>query len=122
GFGAGRPRSLVEADPEALESALYALPEIAPIAGGSFLPMGDKRALMRSALAQLHKAAPVPQDIVPLPAGAPFGAIEIDAAGCTLCLACVGACPTGALADNPETPQLRFNEAACGPCGLSPAT
>ena len=122
GFGAGRVQILVEADPDAVEGALYNLSEVAPIAGGSFLPMGDKRALMRSAAAQLHKAAPVPQDIVPLPAGAPFGAIEIDAAGCTLCLACVGACPTGALADNPETPQLRFNETACVQCGLCKAT
>jgi ferredoxin len=122
GFGAGRLHILVEADPDAVEGALYNLPEVPPIVAGTFLPMGDKRALMRSAVAQLHKAAPMPQEIVPLPAGAPFGAVEIDAAGCTLCLACVGACPTGALVDNPETPQLRFNETACVQCGLCKAT
>ena len=122
GFGAGRLRMMVEADPDIVENALYDLPDVTPIVGGTFLPMGDKRALMRSALAQLHKAAPDPLDIVPLPVGAPFGAVEIDAAGCTLCLACVGACPTGALVDNPETPQLRFNETACVQCGLCRAT
>lgn len=122
GFGGEHLQLLVEADPETVEDALYALPEVAPIAAGNFLAIGDKRGLMRLALAQLHKAAPAPQDIVPLPTGAPFGAVAIDAAGCTLCLACVGACPTGALQDNPETPQLRFQEDACVQCGLCKAT
>ena len=31
------------------------------------------------------------------PTGAPFGTVEINVEGCTLCLACVSACPTGAL-------------------------
>ncbi len=122
GFGGGRLQILVEADPDLVEGALYGLPDVAPIAPGNFLPLGDKRGLLRLALAQLHKAAPLPRDIVPMPAGAPFGAVEIDAAGCTLCLACVGACPTGALSDNPETPQLRFQEDACVQCGLCKAT
>jgi ferredoxin len=46
----------------------------------------------------------------------------VDVAGCTLCLACVGACPTGALVDNPERPELRFIEDACVQCGLCKAT
>jgi ferredoxin len=117
GFGAGRLAVLVEADPDAVERALYALPEAAPIPAGSFLPMGDKRALIRLALAHLAGVAPNPQDVVPLAAGAPFGAVALKA-GCTLCLACVGACPTGALQDNPERPQLRFHEDACVQCGL----
>ena len=33
-------------------------------------------------------------------------------------MACVGACPENALADNPEAPQLRFIEANCVQCGL----
>jgi ferredoxin len=70
----------------------------------------------------LHRAAPNPIDVVALPPGAPFGAVEIDAAGCTLCLACVGACPTGALGDDPERPLLRFTEDACVQCGLCKAT
>src|SRR5208283_1597578 len=40
----------------------------------------------------------------------------------TLCLACVSACPTGALLDNPERPMLRFAEDACVQCGLCRAT
>ena len=77
---------------------------------------------MRLALRELQRAAPAPVDVVALPAGAPFGAVEIDVAGCTLCLACVAACPTGALVDNPERPMLRFVEDACVQCGLCKAT
>jgi ferredoxin len=80
--------------------------------------MGGKRALIRLALDHLHDAAPEPVDELPLPPQAPFGAVVVDVAGCTLCLACVGACPTGALQDNPESPQLRFQEDACIQCGL----
>ena len=45
-------------------------------------------------------------------------AVEVDIEGCTLCLACVGACATGALKDNEDKPQLSFAEEACVQCGL----
>ena len=57
-----------------------------------------------------------------MPTDAPFGAIELNVEGCTLCLACVSACPTGALVDDPERPMLRFIEDACVQCGLCKAT
>src|SRR5262249_58218061 len=88
----------------------------------SFLPAGAKRDVMRLALRELHHAAPAPVDVIALPAGAPFGAVEVKVEGCTLCLACVSACPTGALRDNPERPMLRFVEDACVQCGLCKAT
>jgi ferredoxin len=118
GFGSGRIGVLREQDPEIVEAELYDLPMMEPAATGSFLPMGGKRALIRLALGHLHDVAPAPIETLPLAPGAPFGAVAIDAQGCTLCLACVGACPTGALQDNPETPQLRFQEDACIQCGL----
>ena len=65
---------------------------------------------------------PAPVDVVLLPERAPFGAVEINVAGCTLCLSCVSACPTGALTDDPERPMLRFAEDACVQCGLCQAT
>jgi ferredoxin len=56
-----------------------------------------------------------------LPQGAPFGTVEVNVEGCTLCLSCVSACPTGALSDDPEKPMLRFAEDACVQCGLCKA-
>jgi len=70
----------------------------------------------------LQRVAPAPVDVVPLPQGAPFGAVEINVDGCTLCLACVSACPTGALSADTERPMLRFAEDACVQCGLCKAT
>ena len=77
---------------------------------------------MRLALRELHRASPAPVDVVALPVDAPFGTVEINVAGCTLCLACVSACPTGALSGDPERPMLRFAEDACVQCGLCKAT
>jgi ferredoxin len=71
---------------------------------------------------ELHRAAPAPVDLVPLPAGAPFGGLDFNTEACTLCLACVSACPTHALSDNPERPMLRFSESLCVQCGLCAAT
>ena len=77
---------------------------------------------MRVALRELQRASPNPVDVIALPERAPIGAVEIDAGGCTLCLSCVSACPTGALRDDPERPMLRFVEDACVQCGLCQAT
>jgi ferredoxin len=123
GFGDGRVDTIETDDPDALAEALRAIAqrEAAP-RPASFLPVGGKRDVMRLALRELQRAAPAPVDVIALPAGAPFGTVEINVEGCTLCLACVSACPTGALSDNPERPMLRFAEDACVQCGLCKAT
>ena len=123
GFGAGRVATIETDDPEVLLEALRAIPAM-PSAPrpASFRPLGGKRSVLRFALSELHRAAPEQVGIVALPKGAPFGAVEIDAGGCTLCLSCVSACPTGALRDDPERPVLRFVEDACVQCGLCQAT
>ena len=77
--------------------------------------------MLRLALRELHRAASATAEMIALPAGAPFGAVEV-ADGCTLCLSCVSACPTGALSDDPDRPLLRFTEDACVQCGLCKAT
>jgi ferredoxin len=123
GFAGERIATIETDDPDALGSLLSALdPGPAAPHPAGFQPIGGKREVMRLALRELHGAAPAPVDVISLPEGAPFGAVEINAEGCTLCLACVAACPTGALSDNPERPMLRFTEDACVQCGLCKAT
>jgi ferredoxin len=123
GFGSGRLATIETDDPDALGATLRGLipSEPAPHAA-SFLAVGGKREVLRLALRELQRVAPTPTDVIALPDGAPFGAVEIDVQGCTLCLACVSACPTGALLDDPDQPMLRFVEDLCVQCGLCKAT
>ncbi len=122
GYGSGRVSVIDGIDPAVLESGLWSGETPAPPKAGGFLPMGGKRAVISLALNHLHEVAPEAVDMVALPDGAPFGRVVVGEAGCTLCLACVGACPTGALKDNPDMPQLSFDEQACVQCGLCRAT
>ena len=123
GFGTGRVATIETDDPDALREALTAIETtVAAPRPASFLAVGAKRDVMRLALRELQLAAPAPVDVVALPDGAPFGMVELNVEGCTLCLACVSACPTGALLDDPERPTLRFAEDACVQCGLCKAT
>src|SRR5262249_51123388 len=125
GFGGVRVATIETDDPDALADALRAIgnPEGAP-RPASFLPVGAKRDVMRLAPRRRRGGPATPlAGGSPPPAGPPApGAVEINVEGCTLCLACVSACPTGALSDNPERPQLRFAEDACVQCGLCKAT
>jgi ferredoxin len=127
GYGSttsGAVVSIIETDdPDGLSSALGGAPLGTPAPRpAAFLPIGTKRNLLEFGFRELHRVAPYPVDVVPLAAGAPFGGLEIDAAGCTLCLSCASACPTHALSDNPERPMLSFAEALCVQCGLCVST
>ncbi len=122
GYGDDQISLLDAADPDQVSNTLYNLPVYNPLEPASFEPVGDKSSLLRMALSHLHKHAPAPQDILPLPDGAPFGGLNFNVESCTLCLSCVGACPVNALRDNPDMPQLRFLESACIQCGLCKAT
>ncbi|HEY5293372.1 MAG TPA: 4Fe-4S dicluster domain-containing protein, partial [Burkholderiales bacterium] len=42
----------------------------------------------------------------------------VNRATCTLCMACVGACPASALVDGRDQPLLKFIERNCVQCGL----
>ncbi len=123
GFAGARVGAIEADDPDALGDALRAL---APMDGAAkpatFAAIGNKRDVVRLALRELHGVAPAPVDVIALPEGAPFGAVQVNVEGCTLCLACVSACPTGAMGDDPERPMLRFAEDACVQCGLCKAT
>ncbi|WP_086076985.1 4Fe-4S binding protein [Bordetella genomosp. 13] len=88
----------------------------------------EKRSTLELALDHLiaHAPAPLPEAIV-MPAGqpgagSPFGGVKVNRDTCTLCMSCVSACPSGALLDNTQTPQLRFLEKNCVQCGLCATT
>jgi ferredoxin len=112
-------RVLDGADPAALETALWSWrAALAVRSAATFAPTADKRTTAALAVEHLARHAPVPQREIPLPAGAPFGTIAVDRDACTMCMACVGACPVGAILDHVERPQLRFIESKCVQCGL----
>jgi ferredoxin len=88
-----------------------------------FAVAGEKRATLELALDHLVEHAKARPESIELPAaGSPFGSIEVNKDKCTLCLSCVGACPSSALQDNPQQPQLRFVEKNCVQCGLCAST
>ncbi|KUJ85785.1 (4Fe-4S)-binding protein [Ruegeria marisrubri] len=112
--GAGRLGLIDERDPDLLADLLYAHEAPEPLAD-PVLPMGNRRQIARLSAKALNPGAGQP---LPLPENAPYGAIDVDTGACTLCLSCVSLCPSGALIDNPDKPQLNFQEDACLQCGL----
>ena len=90
-----------------LEAAEYTMPN-------------EKRRAIYQALDHLYQQTDKKIEITELPAGAPFGTAIIDHKTCTLCLACVGACPGKALQDgsNREIPEVFFIESNCIQCGV----
>jgi ferredoxin len=87
---------------------------------GLFNLSTEKRTTLDFALDHLARDRQVQE--IPLAAGAPFGALAVNKTTCTLCKACIGACPESALLDSPETPSLRFIERNCVQCGLCAET
>ena len=123
GYEGALCRLLQPSDAPAL-GALLALPAatMAMAEPAGFHVMADKRNTLELGLSHLARHAPQKPDYVALPAAAPFGAIKVDSAKCSLCMACVGACPASALMDSPDLPQLRFIEKNCVQCGLCATT
>jgi ferredoxin len=117
---AGRHFELIVADDaKALEPALWSLAPAGGVAKpGTFNLSGEKRTTLDFALDHLARHAPAPKDEIALGKGAPFGSIAVNKDTCTLCKACIGACPEAALLDSPEAPMLRFIERNCVQCGL----
>jgi ferredoxin len=93
-----------------------------PAQRAGFNLAADKRNTLDYALDHLVRHAPAAVAEIPLPAGAPFGALAVDSAACSLCMSCVGVCPSSALMDGQNAPQLRFVEKNCVQCGLCAAT
>jgi ferredoxin len=98
-------------------SEVWALPPATTVAkAAGFNLSSDKRTSLEFAIDHLAKDRQVQE--IRLSAGAPFGALAVNKAACTLCKACIGACPESALLDSPEVPSLRFIERNCVQCGL----
>jgi ferredoxin len=115
---------LVDAtDTVAFERALWDWPAaLGPRVAATFAGTTAKRSTLALAFDHLAAHAPVPRDRIPLPAGAPFGTLLVNRDTCTMCLACVGSCPEGALLDHADAPQLRFIETKCVQCGICAST
>jgi ferredoxin len=106
-----------------LDLALRAAPAQGVARPATFTAQADKRTTLELAIEHLLALAPAAVDEIALPAaGAPLGTLVVDTQKCTLCLSCISACPSAALADNADKPQLRFIEKNCVQCGLCAST
>jgi ferredoxin len=106
----------------ALCAAQAAVPALEPrraIGAAEYDMPGNKRNAILQALDHLVGQLQPAEDRVELSSPAPFGEAVIDAGKCTLCMACVGACPGRALQDgsNREVPEVFFIESLCLQCG-----
>ena len=114
GLGHDCGRLLLTTDPMAAEAGATE-----GVAAAGFDTFNEKRGTLRLALDHLRAVAPGGgQAVFGLPEGAPFGRVLVDTDACTLCMACPQVCPTSALTDGNEKPQLNFTEELCVQCGL----
>lgn len=121
---AGRHVQVIEAEESAsLERALWTLAPAATVpVAASFNLSKLKRDSLNYVFKHLVQHAPAKAEVIALPQGAPYGTVAVDAAKCTLCKSCIGACPAGALIDTEDAPRLRFIERNCVQCGLCAST
>ena len=102
-----------------IDKALWALAPAASVSKPATYNLSpEKRATLEFVLEHLAKLAPKPQESIALGAGAPYGQVLVNKETCTLCMACVGACPESALHDGRDQPMLKFIERNCVQCGL----
>ncbi|MDN7131387.1 4Fe-4S binding protein [Halomonas sp. MC140] len=115
----GHDRARVQLIGVADGAARDALPTLPPLTEAPLqLPEPEKRARLNRVLARLAELGSPNGARTTMPAGAAYGAIQVDRDACTLCHACVSNCPTPALKSGGNTPALSFLEADCVQCGL----
>jgi ferredoxin len=112
-----RIRVLEVSDVESLESALYGT-RMPDLKHDEVVLLGGRREVAKRVIAAFLEHDGESAISVALEAGDPYGAIEVDSDKCTLCLACVSQCPTGALNDRSDRPEINLVENACVQCGL----
>ena len=112
-----RLRLIETMDIETFENEIYSKNHSKKIVEPVLL-LGEKREITRTAV----KAMIPSEDAIELPETSPYGEILVNTDKCTLCLACVSLCPTNALEDNADRPELNFTETACIQCGICSST
>jgi ferredoxin len=118
GYSRDRVRLLTADEDVSLLGALEEAPPEPEIKPATFAALDEKRTMIRLAVDHLYAQAGSHKRYTALPSGAPFGQVMVDRKGCTLCLSCVGVCPSSALTDGGDLPQLNFTEWNCVQCGL----
>ena len=81
-------------------------------------PISGKRQAFYMALDHLVAKSTDAKASTALPEGSIFGDVIVNKDNCTLCMACVSACPANALQDSSEKPMLSLVEANCLQCGV----
>lgn len=123
GYGEHHFEMIEAQDRGALEAAVWRMSSASGVSvAATFNLSNDKRTTLDFVFDHLLKHAPAPQEQISLAAGAPYGQVIVNKQTCTMCMACVGACPESALLDSKERPQLKFVERNCVQCGLCAKT
>jgi ferredoxin len=123
GYGGTHFRLIATDEHAVLEKEIWALAPAASVAKPATYNLSpEKRTTLEFAIDHLAKQAPKPREEIGLGAGAPYGQVLVDKETCTLCMACVGACPESALVDGRDRPMLKFIERNCVQCGLCEKT
>ncbi len=119
--GMGYPPDAIQLQPfsSGEQQAEISMPLIETAA---FSAAGGKRQTLFMAIDHLYAQSLHKKPLINLAAGAPFGAAEVDAKRCTLCLSCVSACPGKALQSGHDAPQIHFIESNCLQCGICTRT
>ena len=95
GFGGTHWQAMRAEEPAALQAALWSSQPAATVAEAATFHLSNrKRETLDFAIHHLVQQAPAQPEQIALPAGSPFGTLAINASRCTLCKACIGACPS----------------------------
>lgn len=117
GLGCGENRLHTTGGAGGLAVILARPPGILALPRATFAGFNEKRTMLDLAVDHLYRHSQVHERYQSLPDPAPFGNVNVDRSACTLCMACAGICPAGALRDGGGEPVLKFIEANCVQCG-----
>jgi len=118
GLGLGPERVVLVDTGSDADAWIERLPAAAAVPPARFGAVNEKRTMIRLAVDHLAETNTPVRANWPMPAGAPFGEVALDADACTLCLACASVCPVRALTDGQDVPELNFTEWNCVQCGV----